>query len=142
MIFGEERDWVRSPFTNEKIQLAVAISRQVSVGINLWWCYERLTNARHDLQVSHDKVVKAERLSALGEVTRAVEHEINNPLNVIVNWAEIYREDDAIDPELRKKFQVIFDMAMRIRDVVKKLTEAKEAKSVEFIKGQKMTDIG
>jgi hypothetical protein len=33
-------------------------------------------------------------------------------------------------------------MAMRIRDVVKKLTEAKEAKSVEFIKGQKMTDIG
>ena len=92
--------------------------------------------------MSHDKVVKAERLSALGEVTRTVEHEINNPLNVIVNWAEIYREDDAIDPELRKKFQVIFDMAMRIRDVVKKLTEIKDAKSVEFIKGQKMTDIG
>lgn len=142
MIFGEERSWERSPFDNEKIQLAVAISKQVAVGINMWWCYERLMNARHDLQVSHDKVVKAERLSALGEVTRAVEHEINNPLNVIVNWSEIYREDEVIDPELRKKFQVIYDMSIRIRDVVRKLAEAKEAKSIEFIKGQKMTDIG
>jgi signal transduction histidine kinase len=74
-------------------------------------------------------------------VTRTVEHEINNPLSVIVNWAEIYREDSAIDPELRRKFQIIYDMAMRITEVIKKLAEIKDAKSIEFIKGQKMTDI-
>ncbi len=141
MVFGEERDWEREPFNNEKIQLAVAISRQVGIGLNLWWCYERLTEAQHNLQVSHDKMIKAERLATLGEVTRAVEHEINNPLNVIVNWAEIYREDEDINPEVRKKFQVIYDMAMRIRTVIKKLGEMKDAKSIEFLKGQKMTDI-
>ncbi len=107
----------------------------------MWWCYERLTEAKHNLQVSHDKMIKAERLATLGEVTRAVEHEINNPLNVIVNWAEIYREDDDIDPEVRKKFQVIYEMAMRIRTVIKKLGEIKDAKSIEFLKGQKMTDL-
>jgi K+-sensing histidine kinase KdpD len=141
MVFGEEREWERAPFTNEAIQLAIAITRQVSIGINLWWCYERLTEARHNLEVSHDKMIKAERLATVGEVTRAVEHEINNPLNVIVNWAEIYREDDDIDPEVRKKFQVIYEMAMRIQAVIKKLGDMKDAKSIEFLKGQKMTDI-
>ncbi len=141
LLLGEERRWDREPFTNEKIQLAVDISRQVSIVLNMRWCYERLNEARHDLQVSQDKVIKAERLAALGEVTKAVEHEINNPLSVIVNWAEIYREDEAIDPEMRKKFQIIYDMAMRITAVIKKLTELKDAKTIEFIKGQKMTDL-
>jgi C4-dicarboxylate-specific signal transduction histidine kinase len=105
------------------------------------WCYERLIEARHNLHVSQDKVIKAERLATLGEVTRTVEHEINNPLSVIVNWAEIYREDSTIDPELRRKFQIIYDMAIRITAVIKKLAEIKDAKSIEFIKGQKMADI-
>lgn len=141
LLFGEERRWDREPFTNEKIQLAVAIGRQVSIVLNMRWCYERLNEARHNLQVSQDKVIKAERLATLGEVTKAVEHEINNPLSVIVNWAEIYREDETIDPEMRKKFQIIYDMAMRITAVIKKLADLKDAKAIEFIKGQKMTDL-
>jgi hypothetical protein len=32
-------------------------------------------------------------------------------------------------------------MAIRITAVIKKLAEIKDAKSIEFIKGQKMTDI-
>jgi signal transduction histidine kinase len=142
IIFGEERRWERSPITHESIQLGVAISRQVSTAVNLWWCFERLSSARHDLTVSHDKVIKAERLATLGEVTRAVEHEINNPLNVIMNWAEIYREDEQVEPEVRKKFQIIFDMAMRIRSVIIKLTEIKDVKAIEFLKDKKMTDLG
>lgn len=141
VLFGEERKWDRTPFNHEKIQLAVAIGRQVAVAVNLWWCYERIVQAQHDLKVSHDKVVKAERLAAIGEVARAVEHEINNPLSVIVNWSEIYREDATLAPEMRKKFQIVYDMSMRIGEVVKRLTEVKNARSVEFMKGQKMTDI-
>jgi hypothetical protein len=141
VVFGEERQWSRSAFTNEKIQLAVAISKQIATGLNMWWCFERLREARRDLEISHDKIIKAERLAALGEVTRAVEHEINNPLSVIVNWSEIFRHDESIDPPLRNKFQIIYDMSIRITEVIRKLSEVKDAQSVEFIKGQKMTRI-
>lgn len=142
LIFGEERGWHRSPLDNEKIQLAVAISRQVAIAVNMWWAFERVREARKEIEIAHDKVIKAERLATLGEVTRAVEHEINNPLNVIVNWADIYRTDESVDSEVRRKFQIIYDMAMRIRDVIQKLSAAKDVKSIEFIKGQRMTDIG
>ena len=141
IVFAEERSWERNPFTNERIQLAVAMSRQVAIGINMWWGFERLESMRNEIKIAHDKVIKAERLATLGEVTRAVEHEINNPLNVIVNWAEVYREDATVDPEIRKKFQVMFDMAMRIKQVIRKLAETKDVKSVEFVEGQNMTDI-
>lgn len=141
LVFGEERGWQRAPFDNERIQLAVAISKQVGIAVNMWWAFERMKEAKKEIEIAHDKVIKAERLATLGEVTRAVEHEINNPLNVILNWSEIYREDENIDPELRKKFQIIYDMSMRIRDVIKKLSAIKDAKSIEFIDGQKMTNL-
>lgn len=141
IIFGEERRWDRAPFTDENIKLATAIGNQIATGVQLWRCYEKLADARHELEISRDIMIKAERLSTLGEVTRAIEHEVNNPLSVIVNWSEIYREDASIDPELRKKFQIIYDMSIRIMEVIRKLAEIKDAKTVEFIKGQRMTDI-
>ena len=141
MIFGDERKRSRSPFSGDNILRAVAVSRQVASAIVMGRCLERLTVARREIQISHDKIIKAERLATLGEVTRAVEHEINNPLSVIVNWSEIYRNDESIDPGLRGKFQIIYDMSERIMVVIKKLSEMKETRSVEFIKGQKMTHI-
>gem|GEM_PF-3559342 len=141
IIFGEERQWNRAAFTNEKIQLAVSISKKIAAGLTMWWCYERLRDARHNLELSHDKIIKSERLAALGEVTRAVEHEINNPLSVIVNWSEVFRHDEEVDPSLRNKFQIIYDMSLRIMAVIRKLSEMKDETSVEFIKGQKMTSI-
>lgn len=141
VIFGEERISSRAPFTNERIQMAITVSKQIATAIQLSRCYEKLADAKHDLAISHERVVMAERLATLGEVTRAVEHEINNPLNVILNWSEVYQEDAAIPNEMRKKFQVIYDMAVRISEVIRKLTEIKEARSIEFIKGQRMTDI-
>jgi hypothetical protein len=141
LIFGEERQRNRSAFTNEKIQLAVAISKQIATGLTMWWCFERLREARRDLELSHDRIIKAERLAALGEVTSAVEHEINNPLSVIVNWSEIFRHDESIAPPLRNKFQIIYDMSIRIMEVIRKLSEVKDTRSVESIKGQKMTRV-
>ncbi len=141
MIFGEERYWDLAPFSNNKVQLAVAISKQIAAAVQMWRCHESLAGAKRLLQISYDKSVKAERLAALGEVTRAIEHEINNPLSVIVNWSEIYREDEAIDQEMRRKFQIIYDMATRIIEVIRKLSGLKDAKSVEYMKGQRMTDL-
>ena len=141
LLFGEERCWERTPLTSEKIQLAVAISKQIGIALNMRWCYERMNEAYHNIKINQDRLIKAERLATLGEVTKAVEHEINNPLSVIVNWAEIYREDANIDPEIRKKFQTIFEMAIRIMKVIKKMSAIKEAKSIEFLKGHKMTDL-
>jgi hypothetical protein len=130
MIFGEERSRERMPFSLEVIRLSIAMSKQAAAAVQLWKCYERLSSAGKKLDNSRDEVIRAERLAALGEVTRAVEHAINNPLSVIVNWSEIYREDAALDPEIRKKFQVMYEMAMRITEVIRNLTALKEDTTV------------
>jgi len=141
IIFGEERLWSRAPFTDDKIQLAVAISKQIASGVQLLQFCDKQPETSRTARVSQIAVREQEGITMLGEVARAVEHEINNPLSVIVNWSELYRDDESIDAELRNKFQIIYDMSLRIAAVTRRLGEIKEGSITEFIKGSGMTEI-
>ncbi len=130
VIFGEERQGKREPFSNEKIRLAGVISNQIATALRLKGCCEKLAAARNDLEHVHDKLIKAERLSMLEKIAKNVEHEINNPLSVIVNWSEIYRENSSVEPEIQKKFQIIYDMALRIAETIQKLAAIRDTKTI------------
>jgi signal transduction histidine kinase len=134
MIFGNRRQDNSRIFTKEKIETAVAITGQIALILTLCSCLERPDEVRPRFQPFLDKIAGTIPHATLREVTQSVEHEINNPLSVIVNWSEVYREDGSIDPELRKTFQIIYDMSMRIMEVVRKLSEMQDRKSTDFQK--------
>ncbi len=130
VIFGEERQWKREPFNDEKIRLAGVISNQIAAAMQFKKCCEKLTVVRNDLELLHNKLMRAERISMLEEIAKNAEHEINNPLSVIVNWSEIYRQDSSVEPEIRKKFQIIYEMTIRITDAIQKLAAIWDEKTV------------
>lgn len=129
MIFGNEYQENGVIFTKEQTENAVMISGQVSAIFSLYRCLAQRDGIPMPFQQSPGKTLGTTAPATLGELTRSVEHEINNPLSVIVNWSEVYREDASIDPELRKKFQIIYDMSMRIAEVIRKFSEMKDARS-------------
>ncbi|MBA3950179.1 MAG: PAS domain S-box protein, partial [Acidobacteria bacterium] len=67
-----------------------------------------------------DELVRAERLSAVGELVAGVAHEINNPLQAIVGCAEILSEA-VKDPELQRDVAMIRTEAGRAREIVRSL---------------------
>jgi len=67
-----------------------------------------------------DELVRAERLSAVGELVAGVAHEINNPLQSIVGCAEILAEG-VTDPELQRDVAIIRAEAGRAREIVRSL---------------------
>jgi len=67
-----------------------------------------------------DELVRAERLSAVGELVAGVAHEINNPLQAIVGCTEILGEA-VTDPELRRDVAMIRTEAGRAREIVRSL---------------------
>jgi PAS domain S-box-containing protein len=87
-------------------------------------------------------LVKAERLAAIGQVSIAMKHEVNNPLTTVIGNIELLidRYED-LPEEIRVRLQTALDNALRIADIVKKLEVLREERTVDYLQGVKMTDL-
>jgi CheY-like chemotaxis protein len=97
---------------------------------------------KHRLLVeTQERLIRSERLAAIGEIGLAIRHEINNPLGTILGFVDLLlAQADAYPEAARKKLDAIRHATIRIRDVVRRLEEV-EDRSVEYVPGLQMTDL-
>ncbi|MCH9031952.1 MAG: hypothetical protein IIB00_06795 [candidate division Zixibacteria bacterium] len=89
------------------------------------------------------EIIKKERLKAVAETAVTVNHEINNPLTAALgNVQLILMKRDDLDPDLRRKLEVVEKSALQIRDVTQRLLNLTEAKSVPYADKDTMIDLG
>lgn len=93
-------------------------------------------------KLMREKLLRAERLGAIGEVVIAVRHEVNNPLTTVIGNIEllIERYGDG-DKALASRLEVVLSNALRIAEIVKQLQAIKQDKVVEYVRGVTMTDL-
>lgn len=65
------------------------------------------------------KLAQTERLAAVGELAAGVAHEINNPVNTMINCAQLIADGDAAAPNC----QVILEEGQRIAEIVRDLLQ-------------------
>jgi len=87
-----------------------------------------------------EEVLRNAQLAALGELAAGVAHEINNPINGIINYAQIIEDSRGTDQEDVELPQRIITEGMRIANIVSKLlsfaragNEEKEAVNIPEI---------
>ncbi len=68
------------------------------------------------------EAIRAAQLAALGELASGVAHEINNPINGIINYARIIMDEPG-DPETTDHLQSIVDEGKRIAKIVSNLLD-------------------
>ena len=71
---------------------------------------------RKELQT---KLAQAERLAAVGELAAGVAHEINNPINTMINCAQLIQDGD----EAHENARIIIEEGGRIADIVRALLQ-------------------
>jgi CheY-like chemotaxis protein len=104
---------------------------------------EELAEKNRLLLEAQERVVRSERLAAIGEVGLAIRHEINNPLGTILGFSDLLlMQAESLPAEAQRKVELIRRSALRIRDVVRRLEDLRDDRPVEYIPGLQMTDLG
>jgi signal transduction histidine kinase len=104
---------------------------------------EELAKKHEELVATQTRLIRSERLAAIGEIGLAIRHEINNPLGSVLGFTDLLLAEAAAYPEgARRKLEAIRRATLRIRDVVKQLEDIHEDRTVEYVAGLQMTDLG
>ncbi|HXE58794.1 MAG TPA: response regulator [Gemmatimonadales bacterium] len=93
------------------------------------------------LAAAERELVRAERLAAVGEMTITLSHELNNPLAAAAMNVELLRQSGGLDPEQRASLEGVREALGRIRDILRRAAELREARRADYLPGLPMIDL-
>ena len=106
-----------------------------ALAIAVGWLSQQL----HDY---YQRLVRLERVAAVGEVAITIRHEVNNALAAILGEAGLLRETKALlSEEDRKGIATILEMTNRVAADLRKLSSLADAPTTEYLGGLKMVDL-
>jgi len=102
----------------------------------------RRTRALRAAQTAvEQELLQAERLAAIGEMTVTLHHEINNPLMSASAEAELLAADRSLTDDQHASVEAIKSALSRVRDIIKRAGELREAASRDYLVGLRMINL-
>ena len=91
-----------------------------------------LKNREHALIEANEKLVQSEKLSAFGQLSAGIAHEVKNPLTGILGYAQLSLRKLDKDTPLHKNISVIEKEAKRCKAIIENLMRFARQEQVEF----------
>lgn len=82
-----------------------------------------LLSANEELKELQKELIRSERMAAVGELAAGLSHEIDNPIGVILGFAELLLEDMPVDDPRREDLVRIIDESKRCKRIVRGLLD-------------------
>jgi len=121
-------DYMEKPVTPNRLQARLRIA-------------ERRIEVSAARRTAEAELQKARYLAGIGETSLALQHEINNPLAALLSHATLIEQHMLDEREEREALATIAAQARRIAEVVKRLREIQNPRSVEYLGSARMIDI-
>jgi len=132
--FGNELEGVliadnfitKKPISDEDLSILKTFSGYAGIALERSRLYEELKRnveklqvANQELQSNQQKLLRAEKLSAIGELAGFVSHEIRNPLVAIGGLARSALSDEVQNPDTIEALQIISKEVQRLERFLK-----------------------
>jgi DNA-binding response OmpR family regulator len=121
-------DYLSKPFTPDALQIRLNIAER------------RIALSREHRRME-DALRQSRYLAGIGETAVALQHEINNPLAALVGNVQLLEHGMVPGDEQNTVLREIVTQSQRIADVLRRLRDLTEAKSVDYAGGIKMLDL-
>jgi signal transduction histidine kinase/ActR/RegA family two-component response regulator len=109
-------------YTETHARAARAYAAQAAVAIENARLYKDLQDQMRAVELAQARLVQSEKLAAIGELVAGVAHELNNPLTLIIGFAELLRRSPVSD-ETRQDLEKIVAQSRRAAGIVRSLLD-------------------
>ncbi len=137
-------DYLPKPFHPQELLARVhGCLRSLNLQRELHQKAEELAEKNQTLVATQARLIQSERFAAIGEVSLAIRHEVNNALGTILGYTDLLLlQAESMSADAQRKLETIRRAALRIRDVMRRLEGLRDDRTVEYIPGISMTDLG
>ncbi|HHB74964.1 MAG TPA: hypothetical protein ENK84_00265, partial [Desulfobulbus sp.] len=108
-------------YSHRDVQVFSTLANQVTIAVENALNYETLSESNRQLQALYDKLVQAEKMAALGEMTTILAHELRNPLGIIRSSAQFLVKGERKPAMQRKLLGYIVDEVDNLNLVISNL---------------------
>ncbi len=107
LLLGPRKDG--GQFREDDIRLLATLANQITVALKNSLHYSEMIAGKQQLETLFSKVVQAEKMAALGEMSATLAHEIKNPLGIIRSSAQYLAEAGRSEEITREMLDYIID---------------------------------
>lgn len=115
VVYIEEKpDLDEGPFLREERNLIDTVAREVAIII-------KRREAEAEKEMLQSQLMHADRLATIGELAAGVAHELNEPLNTIMGFAQLAKKCQGLPQQAEEDMEKTIIASLHAREVVKKL---------------------
>ncbi len=108
-------------FDEREVALVRATAHHIGIALDNARLYSETLRQLEELRRTQEQLVRAEKLSAVGELASGVAHEINNPLTTILGQAHLLLGDGELPSPVRERVTIIAEETTRAARIVQNL---------------------
>ncbi|MEW6668222.1 MAG: ATP-binding protein [Thermodesulfobacteriota bacterium] len=118
------------PFTRHDLELLTGMSQQIAVAIDNAHLYARMEARAEltaaELKKTQDRLIRSERLAAMGHLIQGIAHEIRNPVMTVGGFTRRIRRELGKDTRLGQYLDIIMEEMARLEGLVQKVHQMTE----------------
>lgn len=112
----------------------VMMSSMVEITLMSFALADRINILREENQIAQAKVVHSGQLASLGELAAGVGHEINNPLQCIMNYSSLISRSMDNEDEKKEYMDIVLGESRRIANIVSGLLNLSRPATEDMVK--------